>query len=234
MVLSFTYLVLLFGTSTWLVWKTTCCLWHFAAFCSLSSTKISWSCSRTKRYAVSTYDWATQDNTVEKYRNRPGNMSEMSLLTWLCNVDHAKQQPKEYKSGTTLVRFKLLSILNSQYFFQYFFVHKPHRNLSELQHSQHDKVLAELQWFASAKHHCSDFWENDHVIAEYFHKQGNLNVFITTLSAYIHTLADSYFLVQMQILSPLSIENYMLENTFRSCVNSPTYHFEQPFIILKL
>ena len=83
---------------------------------ALSSTEISWSCSRTKRYAVFIYDWASRDKTVEKYRNRQGNMSEMSPLTWLRNVDHAKQQSKEYKSGTTLVRFKLLSRLNSQFF----------------------------------------------------------------------------------------------------------------------
>ena len=42
--------------------------------------------------------------------------------------------------------------------------------------------------------------------------QGNCDVFTTTLLAYIHTLADSYFLVQMQILSPLSIEDYFSNN----------------------
>jgi hypothetical protein len=81
---------------------------------ALSSTKVSWSSSRTKRYTVPTSDKANEDNTVNKYRNRSTQMSTMSLLEWLRNVDHSKANPKEYRGGNTLVGVKVVSLFNTQ------------------------------------------------------------------------------------------------------------------------
>jgi hypothetical protein len=93
---------------------------------SLSSTKISWSCSRTKRYIVPSAENACKDKTAEKYRNRPETMSDFSFLSWLRMTDHTKQVPKLYKQGNTLVGLKTLSFFNKEYFFQYLVIHVPH------------------------------------------------------------------------------------------------------------
>ena len=59
-------------------------------------------------------------------------MSAMSLLAWLPNVDHSKANPKEYRTGNTLVGLKVVSLFNTQFFFQYILLHKPHTRFSEL------------------------------------------------------------------------------------------------------
>ena len=173
---------------------------------SLSSTKISWSSSRTKRYVVPSSDTAVNDKTAEKYRNRPSHLTLMPFLTWLRNFDYSKPNPKEYSNGNTLVGLKMLSYFNSQYFFQYIFLHKPHRNISDLQHPNHDNLPANLQWYAAAVLYFGEFWKNDQCVIDFLHNQGNRDMYITTFLAYLHTLADTYYLVQLQILLPTSIE----------------------------
>ena len=124
---------------------------------SLSSTKISWFSSRTKRYTVPSFDTVLDDKTAEKYRNRPPELNATSLLNWLRSFDHSKANPKEYGDGNTLVGLKLLSYFNNQYFFQYLLLHKPHRIISELQHSNHHKIPPNLQWYAAAVHYFGQF-----------------------------------------------------------------------------
>ena len=124
---------------------------------SLSSTKVSWSSSRTKRYIVPSPENACEDKTAEKYRNRPTSLAGYSLLQWLCMVDHNKAVPKKYKQGNTLVGLKLFSFFNKHYFFQYVLLHLPHISLSDLQHQNHDCIPIDLQWYAAAIHHFPDF-----------------------------------------------------------------------------
>ena len=57
----------------------------------LSSTKISWSSSRTKRYIVPSKDKANEDKTAENYQNWPENITNLSFLSWLQMTDPAIQ-----------------------------------------------------------------------------------------------------------------------------------------------
>ena len=59
----------------------------------------------------------------------------MTILEWLCAVDHTKKNPKAYATASTLVGTKFLSIFNQEHFFQYTFFYRPHRNLAGLQTS---------------------------------------------------------------------------------------------------
>ena len=87
---------------------------------ALSSTKISWSSSRTKRYIVPSNKEANEDKTAEKYRNRPENLTNLSFLSWLRMTDHTKQVPKLYKRGNTLVGLKIVSFFNKEFFSKIF------------------------------------------------------------------------------------------------------------------
>ena len=44
-----------------------------------SSTKMSWSCSRTKRYTVPLPQYVSENEIAEKYRNRPETMANYSF-----------------------------------------------------------------------------------------------------------------------------------------------------------
>ena len=108
---------------------------------ALSSTKISWSCSKTKRYIVPRPDNESTDKTNEKYRNRPDTMADYSFLVWLRMVDHNKVVPKPHKKGNALVGLKVVSFFNKDYFFQYLIMNLPHRQLSDMQHPNHETCL---------------------------------------------------------------------------------------------
>ena len=48
--------------------------------------------------------------------------------------------------------------------------------------------------------------KNDECVRDFLHDQGNRDPYITTFLAYLHTLGDTYSLVQRQILSATSIQ----------------------------
>ena len=75
-----------------------------------------------------------------------------------------------------------------------------------MQHPNHDNLPGNLQWYAAAVLYFGEFWKNDQCVIDFLHNQGNRDMYITTFLAYLHTLADTYFLVQLQILLPTSIE----------------------------
>ena len=124
---------------------------------ALSSTKISWSSSWTKRYTVPSPEKASQDKTSEKYRNRLDTLTSYSFLNWLQEIDHTKSVPKLYKQGNTLVGLKTVSFFNKDDFFQYLLMHLSHKCLSDLKHPNHDTIPQNLQWYAGAVHHFRDF-----------------------------------------------------------------------------
>lgn len=172
---------------------------------ALSSTKISWSSSRTKRYIVPSPETAMSNNTAEKYRNRKSEMNHYSFIDWLRLVDHSKTKPQLYKTNNTLVGLKTVSFFNKYYFFQYVLMHHPHRCLSQLQHPDHDNIPDALQWYAAAIHHFPQFWRDDEKVTNFLHNRGNQSTYITTCIAYLHTLADTFFLWQTQIISCISL-----------------------------
>ncbi len=173
---------------------------------ALSSVKISWSSSKTKRYIVPLPENVSQNKVAEKYRNRPDTMASCSFLTWLRMVDHSKTDPKLYKQGNTLVGLKLVSYLNRDYFFQYILMNLPHRSLSQLKCPNHQRIPVTLQWYAAAVFHFADCWNNNEKLTDFLHNQGNRDHFVTTYLAFVATLKDMFFLWQMQIIQSHSFD----------------------------
>jgi hypothetical protein len=100
----------------------------------LFSKKVAWAGSRTKRFSPPTSHDVNNDKTVLKYWKRDKNFESLSMIEWLRQFDTSKQTPKLYKQGSTLVGTKVLSIFNSEYFFQYVLLHLPHRDFATLCH----------------------------------------------------------------------------------------------------
>ena len=174
---------------------------------ALSSTKISWSPSRTKCYIIPSVERCVEDETANKYRNRSENMSEQSFLNLLGLSNHSKAVPKLYRKGdNTLVGLKVVSFFNKEYFFQYVLMNLPHKSINELGYPNHERIPASFQWYSAAIHHFPRFWKNDEKVAEFLHNEGNRDSYITTCLAYLHTLADMFFLWQTQIISSLSFD----------------------------
>ena len=77
-----------------------------------------------------------------------------------------------------------------------------------------------MQWYAAAIHHFPNFWKDNEKITNFFHNKGNRDNYITTCLARVASMADTFFLWQMQIISPGSLDmraptdssNFSLDN----------------------
>ena len=73
-------------------------------------------------------------------------MNEMSFLQCLRHVDHNKQNPAPYKTGTTLVSVQMISPFRDEYFFQFTLMNFPHREYTSLYH-EHDDHPTQIRFF---------------------------------------------------------------------------------------
>lgn len=185
----------------------------------LSSRKIAWTCSRTKRYSVPTSQNVASDKIANAYYKRSNADENHSLLSWLRIVDHTKKNAKPYKGGSTLLGTKLLSVFNSEYFFQYVLLNLPHRNPLQLKHAKHDTMPDSLKWYAQVVTHFPDLWANEENLRSYLYTFGHKKNYVTTVIAYIQSLSDTLFMFNMSLIkadqlatpSPQSIANITLD-----------------------
>ena len=59
---------------------------------------------------------------------------------------------------------------------------------------------------AAAIHHFPDFWKNEETVTQFFHNLENRETYIMTCKAYLHSLADMFFLCQTQVISVNSLD----------------------------
>ena len=59
----------------------------------LSSKKVAWMCSRTKRYNIPTSDTAETDKIANAYWKQYKMYEHLNLLAWLRVVDNTKKPP---------------------------------------------------------------------------------------------------------------------------------------------
>ena len=78
---------------------------------ALTSTKVSWTNSRRKKFTVLAIGRLEQSSTYKKYLSRAIRYSNLSLLEWLRAVDETKTPPHPYKDNCTLVGVKTISPL---------------------------------------------------------------------------------------------------------------------------
>ena len=121
---------------------------------SLTSKKISWSQSRTKKLTVPIRD-SVQPESHKANCKRPDTEEALSFLEWLRPYDEKQKPPKKYKGGNTLVGCKLCSTYNDQYYFQQLVMHLPHRKVSDLLHPDDKELPEQIRNFAAAWYHLS-------------------------------------------------------------------------------
>lgn len=163
--------------------------------------KIAWTCSRTKRYVVPSRDKVAEDKLANSYWVRPKKYENMCLLQWLRVFNTNKSSPKPYESGSTLVGAKILSVFNPQYFFQYILLNLPHRNIEELSPIDSESKPEHLRWFAAALHHFPNLWNNETNLKGFLRLQGHSERYIHTIIAYVQSLHDLYYLLQIKVIN---------------------------------
>ena len=160
-----------------------------------------------------------KDKIAKKYWQRKPEYEHLNFLGWLHACDHTKGTPKPYTQGTTLVGTKMYSIFNPQYFFQYTLLHLPHLRIEETFHPKHSRVPVRLQWYAQAIHNFKDLWTSSERLKYHFTLEGHKDTYVITIISYIQSLADFFYLTQMEIinasqlqtLQPRSEPNYELD-----------------------
>lgn len=156
---------------------------------TLSTVKIAWSCSRTKRYVVPVPERVQQNKEATRYRQRPVSMESLTFAQWLRAVNSAAVQPKEYKGGNTLVGLRFVSVYRKEFFFQQLLMHHPHRKVDDLYHGDFQRMPENLKYFASAIL-VLNTWNDMTLIREHFEIEGHKNYYIDTVVAYVTSLHD--------------------------------------------
>ena len=174
-------------------------------WCFLYSKKIAWMNSRTKRFSVPFSTKAFKDKTVLKYCRRPPNLQSLTLLEWLHKYDTNAAVPKLYKQGSTLVGTKIVSVFNTQYFFQYVLLHVCHRQFSDLISPEHDHLPEQLQWYVAAVHHFPETWENEDRIKSFVALQGHKDNYVATIVFYVNSLHDLHYLWKIKVFNSSQI-----------------------------
>ena len=181
---------------------------------SLTSKKISWSQSRTKKLTVPLRD-SIQPESHKAYCKRPEIESNLSFLEWLRLYDEKQKPPKKYKGGNTLVGCKLRSAYSDHYYFQQLVINLPHRKVSELLHPNDKELPEQIRNFAACWYHL-DMWKDSKKVSEHFSLQGNKAHYVDTMVAFVRSRIDLLHLWQRKVIGALQsapIENkYDLAN----------------------
>ena len=171
----------------------------------MTSQKIAWSASRTKRYVAPTSAKANNNMEYRKYRNRPDTMEEFSFLEWLRNVNESAAKPKPYKGGNTLVGVKFASPFKDEYFFQDTLLNHPHRNESVLHHAHENDLPTTIKFFATATTLRPEIWRDPSAVQKKFEEEGHKQSFVQIIVSHVSSLHDVFNLWQRQVLSSESL-----------------------------
>lgn len=135
-----------------------------------------------------------------KYRRRPKSMENTTFLQWLRLVDQKPNEPKPYKSGTTLVGLRFVSVYKNKIFFQRVLMHFPHRQLCDPYHGDADRMPDNLNYFAAANTLLPKTWNNGDSIRKQLEMEGHKNYLIDTFLAYFASLKDMLQLWRLQVI----------------------------------
>jgi hypothetical protein len=162
---------------------------------SMTSYKQAWSSSRTKKFVVPRCMGDAEDNKIcDAYRKRPEEAEDLTLLKWLRLYDTSKPNPVPYKSGTTLVGTKLLSVFNAEFhFFQRLLLSVAHRNLIDLTLREHESLPRKYSFFAASLYRVPKPWNNSTLVADYFSRLGNKMCYVQTVVQFIECMKESTF-----------------------------------------
>lgn len=166
---------------------------------TLSSLKLTWTNSVTKRY-VPPRPLTTQSCTIlQKYHQRAQDIN-LTLLEYLRTYMTTKVTPTPYKSQTALVGIKYVSYFNLHFFFQYLIVNKVHFNIAELQHPQHALLPEDLKYFAACVQYFPDTFGHSNAFRNLLQREGHKDYYIDNVLAFLQSLKDIFNLWKIQVL----------------------------------
>jgi len=79
-------------------------------------------------------------------------------------------------------------------------MHKPHRNVQELLHPNHNELPTQIHHFAAAWMYRPELWQNPEIIQYQFTVKGNKAHYVETSVKYVQSRADFLHLWQRNIL----------------------------------
>ena len=188
----------------------------------LSSIKMSWSCSRRKKFRVPPIENLNQNRAYQKYLTRPAQFQNLSLLQWLREVDETRVPPRPYKDGSTLVGIKTVSPFRDLYYFQHLLLYMPHSSTNALYHPQHDRLPRQIRFFASAFSRMNDFWSQSEHVRQYFCNQGHKEIFVETILSHVASMTDFFRLFQRRVITGNDIPRDIAHA--EEAVNDPVQH----------
>ena len=167
----------------------------------LSSIKMAWSFSRTKRFRAPTSEYARNNTMYQKYLARPDDLSALSLLEWLRCMNKSSKTPKPYKNGSTLVGVQTVSLYSDEYFFQHLLLNHLHRHLSDLRHRDHEILPHVIKFFSSAVSLQPSLWTNIRAVADKLEMMGNKDSYVATATCHVSSLHDTLNLWRLRGLT---------------------------------
>ena len=182
---------------------------------SMSSIKISWTCSRTKEYCPPSSDKVCENSIHNKYLKRTKDAEDLSFLQWLRNYQHTIAKPKRYKSGNTLVSVRYRTAFNDEFFFQDLLMNHPHRTLQQLFIPNYEQLPEQFRYFSCAVANRASEWADVNAAKTHFEKLGHRDYYINNLLSHIQSLLDILKLWQRQVLN---------KTNFIECLNPADVH----------
>ena len=164
---------------------------------ALTSTKVAWSCSHTKRDVVPLPIKVTENKVVQKYRSRAKELKTCTFNEWLCTVNETPTQPIAYKCGNTCGIEILLCL--SQFFFQQVLMNVAHRKVEELYHGDEQAMPVNIRYFEFASYLMPDIWNYD-AIERLFNSQGHKIYYIQTVVTFFASLQDMLYLWRLHVI----------------------------------
>ena len=204
---------------------------------TLSSVKMAWSSNSTKSYVPPIPSTAETNSMLMKYHARNDEF-EVTFLEFLRTHDTSKTNCPLYKRQKYLVGVKYVSYFNPNFFFQFVLMNKPHRNLDEMKHPDHERLPDDLKYFASCLVNIPQLF-NEQEMRQMLEKEGHKSYFIDNVLSYIANVKNVYELWQIEILQkndflPLRSERQHADldpmqtcvvNTFKSFLRLRTQYY---------
>ena len=165
---------------------------------SLCSQKMAWCSNSTKSYVPPRPSSAEGNQILSKYHRRRNN-TDMSFMEYLRTHDTSKANPPLYKRQRCLVGIKYVSYFNSDFFFQFLLLNKPHKTLDELKHPNHETLPDDLKYFAACLVNFADIF-TEQGIMKMLEPYGHKRYFILNVVSHFENLRNLYHLWQINVI----------------------------------
>lgn len=181
-------------------------------FLQLTSIKQAWSSACTKWFVVPMPEEDDGHTVYRKYPRRPAPDTGLSFLQWLRVYNENAATPKWYKTGTSLVALKTVSMFNHVFFYQHLIMHWPHTDSADLHHPRQAALPKAIRYFVQAQQLLTHIWGSDEGVRNHLQPEGHKQHFIKTVVYYLRALHNVYRLWSLRVI-PSDISDALLDCT---------------------